>query len=85
MIYVLGVTHHVEQYRHIGNDAAAVERLQKYVRAFCIEKSVQLLAEEWSDDAMEYCRVDSTYSEDIAADLGIETFPVMRTLPRGTS
>jgi len=75
MIYVLGVTHHVEQYKHIGNDAAAVQSLQKYVRAFCIEKSVQLLAEEWSDDAVEYWGVDSTYSEDIAADLGIEYLP----------
>jgi len=75
MIYVLGLNHHLEQFRHVGNDPKAVARLQNYVRVFCTEKSIQLIAEEWSDDATKYWEVESTYCEDVATDLGIAYLP----------
>ncbi|MGA3037399.1 MAG: hypothetical protein ABSE64_07910 [Vulcanimicrobiaceae bacterium] len=71
MMYVLGLNHFSEQFPHPNNDGRAIERLQKFVRAFCIERAIQVLAEEWSDDAMQLWSVNSTYSEDVAADLGI--------------
>lgn len=75
MIYVLGLNHYVEQFRHVGNDPQAVARLQNFVRSFCTEKSIQLIAEEWSDDATTYQKVDSTYCEDVATDLRIAYLP----------
>ena len=75
MIYVLGLNHHVEQFRHVGNDPQAIARLQNFVRAFSTENSIQLIAEEWSNDATKYQKVETIYCEDVATDLGIAYLP----------
>jgi hypothetical protein len=75
MIYVIGVGHYDEQFPHSHNVREKVERLQEFVPRFCKEKGIQLIAEEWCDDARRYQSIKTTYSEDIASDLGIEYLP----------
>jgi hypothetical protein len=72
MFYVIGVDHKREQYPHSMNDKEKVERLQKTMRQLCQSKKIQLIAEEWCDDARSYWSVNRTYSEDIAIELAIE-------------
>ncbi len=75
MIYVIGVDHFKEQMPHAMNDMGRVSHLQTFVRRFCREKDIQLIAEEWCEDARIKLSIKNTYPEALASELKIKHCP----------
>lgn len=81
MIFVVGVHHKEVQYPNSGNERDKVERFCNFVRNFCREKNIQLIAEEWKDEVRDNSSTRRTYVEDIASELGIEYLPCEPSRP----
>jgi hypothetical protein len=75
MIYVIGVDHLKEQIPNAMNESEKVERLRTFVRKTCGEKNIQLIAEEWCEDARPRSLTRRTHTEAVASELGIKYSP----------
>jgi len=72
MIYILGVEHFTVQLPHQSNDLGKVAQFLEQVKNICREKSIKLIAEESSEDALTYQNISSTHVGGIVSELGIE-------------
>jgi hypothetical protein len=72
MIYLLGVDHN-SQHDGLGSDLAASNKLRKSLSMFAVESEIQMIAEEFSEEAL-YSVSNGTCSTCrlVAEELGIE-------------
>jgi len=72
MIYILGVNHQLVQFQYRHNDRQKISEFIEKVKNICIDKNIGLIAEEFSNDALEYYGIDNTYVGNIVNELGVE-------------
>lgn len=68
MIYLLAVSHDFQS----GRDKILSSRLEKFVKNFVAEKSINVIAEEWSKDASRMNGFNTSVLENLALSLSIK-------------
>lgn len=72
MLYLIPVNHGVQYYGGYGNDEDEQARFKKFLIGFVNKNEIDLIAEEFNEDAVEAWNADGATCEDVADECDVE-------------